>query len=319
MIPDGAVSIGQFSSILASIVGRSNERFSYRGDRVVDGKLISEFELRVPEEESDYLYLFGDGRKQQAPIAYSGSLLVAPQSSTLVRLTIHAATLPREAGACELTQTLDYETVRMSDTPLLLPTQARFSVTLADGTEAENRMQYSACHEFRAESKIAFEAPGGSGETDRPAEREVVSPAVPSGLPFRLVFTDRIETLSAAAGDVVHAKLTTPLQDRSGILFPAGSNVTGRLVSVRRFFGDSKSKAQHPSLALAVRLECVDAAGISSPLHAILDNRNRRFARLGSSSGRTQDSDAAVFEFRDAGPDYVVESGMESSWVTVGR
>jgi hypothetical protein len=34
---------------------------------------------------------------------------------------------------------------------------------------------------------------------------------------------------------------------------------------------------------------------------------------------RSQNSDAAVFEFSDANADYVVESGLESNWMTVGH
>jgi hypothetical protein len=69
-------------------------------------------------------------------------------------------------------------------------------------------------------------------------------------------------------------------------------------------------------------------SGESRPFKAILDSRVQRFAKVTGtlsrqvemgSLDRQQDPDAAVFEFWDENPAYVVEAGMESSWLTKVR
>jgi hypothetical protein len=342
VVRDGAVSTGSFASLLASIFGSGAARFSYNGDSKVDGRLLSEFGFRIPEEKSDYLYLFGHGRKQQATIGYHGTFLVDPQTAELVRLAIRTSELPSETGACELSQTLDYGWVSLNGAEFLLPNEARVSLIHTDETQAENHIRYSACQEFRGESTVRFEPPPpaelrASGELRPSGEHSAGVLALPSGLSFRMAFTDRIETASAAAGDRIHAKLITAIRDRSAkVLVPEGATVTGRIVTIRHFYpasrpqtgGDRERGRQYPPWLLAVRLETLEVDGTSHPFKAILDSRVQRFAKatgvlsrqveLGSLD-RVQDPDAAVFEFWDENPSYLVESGTESSWLTVAR
>lgn len=217
VVRDGAVSTGSFASLLASIFGSGVARFSYNGDSIVDGKLPSEFGFRIPEEKSDYLYLFGTARKQQATIAYHGTFLVDPNTAELVRLSIRTSQLPAETGACELSQTLEYGRVSLNGADFLLPSQARVSLIHTDETEAENRIRYSACHEFRGEAKVRYKQ-SPAAEPKLPGEQPVRAPDLPSGLPFRMVFTERIDTATAAAGDPVqtdHGHTRSLRQDSS--------------------------------------------------------------------------------------------------------
>jgi len=70
----------------------------------------------------------------------------------------------------------------------------------------------------------------------------------------------------------------------------------------------------------------LEIGGISRPLKATFDSGAERFVKLtGLSShvdigplNRSRTPGAGVFEFPDVGPDYVVESGLESNWLTLG-
>ncbi len=330
VVRDGAISSGSFASLLASIFGGNNARFSYNGDSSAGGRLLSEFGFRIPEEKSDYLYLFGNGRKQQTTIAYHGTFLVDPETAELVRLSLRTSQLPTESGACELKESLDYGRVSLNDADFLLPTEARVSMIHTDETEAENRITYSACHEFRGEATVRYEPPPA---TEVLARGDSVRPfTLPPRLPFRLAFTERIDTGTAAAGDPIRAKLTIAIRDQSSrVLVPEGSTVTGRIVSIRRYFPASRPPArdarrQYPALMLSIRLETVEAGGVSHPIKGTRDSRVQRFTNftgtlsrqveLGSLD-RLPDPDVGVFEFWDENPNYVVQSGMESDWVTV--
>jgi hypothetical protein len=141
-----------------------------------------------------------------------------------------------------------------------------------------------------------------------------------------LVLTESIHTAVAAAGDPIKARLKTPIRDRSSkILVPEGAPVAGRILSLKRFYAPRRERS---SLVLAIALETVETAGVPHPLNATFAAGASRFAKLtGPLSVRvdigpldqSQNPDAGVLEFSAAGPDYVVESGLESNWLTVSR
>jgi hypothetical protein len=332
LVPDGALSTGSFASMLASIFGDGNVRFSYSGDNTVEGRLLSEFGFHISEADSEYLYLFGKGRTKQAAVAYQGTFLVDPKTGELVRLVVRAPELPREAGACELTQTLDYAHAQLGGAEFLLPSHVRLTVAHMDASEAENTITYSACHEFKGESALRF--------TDPPDDRTASSPArpapelsLPPGLSFRLAFANSIDTRTAAAGDPIQARLKTAIRDRSSaVLVPEGAKVTGRIMSLKRFYTPSldgrKATGRQPSLLIAVRLETLEVDGVVRPFHAAFDAGLQRFSKLPGALGQqveigsldpSLDRGTGVFEFWTSSPDYVVSGGLESSWYTVAR
>jgi hypothetical protein len=336
LVRDGAVSTGSFSSMLASIFGNDSANFSYNGDSSVGGRLLSEFGFRISREKSQYSYVLRSAGGEQATMEYGGTFLVDPETSDLVRLVVRTNHPPPESGACELTQTLNYHRVSLHGAEFLLPADARVSLIHTDGTEAENVIKYSACHEFLGESTLQF---GSLKEAEMPSSGEGRSAgdlALPPGLPFKLVFTQSIDTAVAAAGDPIRAKLKTAIRDRSSkVLVPESATVTGRIVSLRRFYGPSQSqtgagpgaRGQRPSLVIKVRLETVDVGGVSYPLKARLDAGFGRFAKVtGALSPRveignldpSEVSDDGAFPFWDPSPKYVVASGLESNWLTLG-
>ena len=358
-VHDGSISTGSFSSMLATIFGSNVATFSYNGDTVVNGRLLSEFGFRIAQESSRYIYVFGNGPNQRTTMAYDGTIFVNPETAELVRLVIRTDQLPTETGACELIQTLDYGRVRLHDADFLLPMEARVSVIHTDGSEAENRIQYSSCREFRSKSVIRFpvseqaEAQLSNGSSPAP------SLSLPPGLPFKVVFTDPINTATAAAGDPIRGRLETAIRDgSSNILVPQGTAVTGRIMSIRRYYDpsnpapDSKNKEadsswatilvgpqagkaenrttadRQPPLVLKIKLEKLDLGGNSFPLNAAFDSGLHRFAKskgqlpkrveIGSIDS-SQDSNTGSFAFWETKPNYVVRSGLESNWVTLSR
>lgn len=312
IVRDGSISTGSFSSMLASIFGSNAARFSYNGDSFVDGRPLSEYGFRIPQEKSRYTYVFGNGPSKQATIAYDGTILVDSQTSELVRLVIRSDQLPIETGACELTQTLDYARVRLHDADFLLPKEGRVSVIHTDGSEAENRIQYSSCREFRSKSVIRFPASAGAEALASDSGERVTTLRLPPGLPFKVVFTDSIDTSTAAAGDPIRGKLETAIRDRSSrsnVLVPEGTLVTGRITSIRRYYERShpqvserqnnnaggwvtiftgpqtpnpesrSTNRSEPPLVLEIRLESLDIDGAPRPLSAAFSSGTRRFAK----------------------------------------
>ena len=339
LVRGGAISTGSFTSMLTSIFDNSGARFTYDGDSTRGGRLLAEFGFRIPREKSQYLFVFGPSRERNVALAYEGTVFADPQTSDLVRLRIRTEQLPEETGVCELNQDLEYTRVHMNSSDFLLPSEAQVTVIHTDGTEAHNRITYSACHEFHGESTVHFEAASEPERslTERPVQ---VAPfSVPAGLPFKVVFTDPIDAATAAAGDLIRGRLKTAIRDgNEKVLLAQGTPVTGRILGISRFYPqssrvtESRKAPRAPSLVITVRLETVEIGGASQPLKTIVDSGARRFLKqsgqpsvhvdlgpLDELQGHSKDSDAAIFEFWESNPDDAVKSGLESNWITAAR
>jgi hypothetical protein len=231
LVQAGATSTGAFADFLSSIFGTNAANFTYCRDVNADGHALAEFGFRVPLEKSGYRI---ESKVHGAIVAYDGTCLANPTTFELVRLTVRADQLPAELNACEDTTTLDYGTVRLNDSEFLLPKEVRLQVYRTDGSELENRTVFSGCHEFLGESSLNFgKAPQVQQAMAQKAALKAL--ALPSGLKFRLALTHAIDTATAAAGDPIKAKLTTPIKEmHNDVLVPKGAAITGRIVRGHR-------------------------------------------------------------------------------------
>jgi hypothetical protein len=336
----GAVSTGSFTSMLASIFGNSAARFTYDGDSSHGGRLLSEFAFHIPREKSQYLYVFGPSRDQSVAMGYEGTVFADPETSDLVKLRIRTEQPPEETGVCELNQDLEYTRAHLNGSDFLLPSDAQVTVIHTDGTEAQNRITYSACHEFHGESTVRFDYSSGAerAAAGRPTPTAPIS--LPAGLPFKVIFTDRIDAATAAAGDLIRGRLKTAIRDRNDQLLVAeGTAVTGRILGISRLYPQSnrvadgrKAPTRSPSLVINVRLETLEIGGASQPLKVTFDSGVRRFVKQSSPFSvkvdigsldelhdHSDDSDTASFEFWESNPDHAIKNGLESNWLTAVR
>jgi hypothetical protein len=328
--------------MLASIFGTSAARFSYQGDRMEGGRTLSEFGFQIAQERSEYRYVFGDGRTQQVAMAYEGTIFIDAASSDLTRLTIRTGQLPAETGACEITQDLRYGHTQLGEGDFLLPVEAQSTIIHTDGSEAENRIQYSACHEFHGDATVHYEAPREPDGSAAAAAVAVPPLSLPPGLPFKVTFTDRIDVATAAAGDPIHGRLKTAIRDRSDkVLVPEGALVTGRIMGVRRTFASSRSSLSdrrapriepNPTLVIAIRLETLDTGVGPRPFKAAFDSGVHRFVKqngpfsvrvdIGSADelhSHPKEPDTGSLEFWENDPNHAVKTGLESNWLTAAH
>ena len=315
----GAISTGAFSSLLASIFTTDVASFSYDGDSTVDGRTLVEFGFRVPAEKSEYT--FGN-RVHDVITGYKGTFDVDPSTYDLVRLIAETDQLPPEVDACEATTTLDYQNVRLNGVRFLLPQEAQLSILGRNGAESRNRTVFSGCHEFEGESTLVFDLQPESGAA---AGEKIQARAfvLAAGLPFTIALTQSIDTATAAAGDVIRAKLTTNIRDKSGVIVSKGAAVTGRVAQIERLYGPSSQ-----SLLLAVRLETVDKDGRPQPFTARLTSSIQPFARQSAglrvredlgSFDQMEDPGLGFIQFQNVNERYLIHSGLELSGQTFSR
>jgi hypothetical protein len=318
LVSQGALQTGGFTGFLTSIFGGEAANFTYNGETVSNGRTLAEFGFQVPQEQSNYWFTNRHGKR--ITTGYEGEFLADPKTGELMRLVIRTNGDLSETGACESITALDYSRVRLNDSEFLLPREANLDILNSDGTEFHNRTGYAACHEFRGESQLRFDAPAPNANS-APAKASPLS--LPFGLPFKVVFTEPINTETAAAGDRIQARLASPIRDDSSkvTLVPKGAEVTVRIGRLESYPGPPAS------IKLIVKLETVKVGGTLVPLTAAwaaeplprVTTRSasglRRRIPLGSFSSLLNSS-LGVFEFKNAKPNFVIKSGLESDWTT---
>jgi hypothetical protein len=318
LVREGSISNGIFAAFLTAIFCTEDATFSYNGDRTEDGRWLSEFGFRVPLEKSHYVFAGGDVR---VTTAYEGEVLVDPKTSDLVRMVVRTSGLPPETGSCRATTVLDYGRVRLEGGDFLLPTVAGSQIRNVDGAKWENRMVFSNCHEFLGESTVTFDPPPDAGAVETAPSPAPAAPTLPTGLRFTVSTTQDIKIATAAAGDLIQAKLASAIRSASNeVLAPAGAGITARLVRIRQYFG------RISAVSLGLKLETIELGGLTVPLRARPNFALRSFTsrpgnripqvELGTLSN-LEDRDVVVFEFRSDRPQPVISHGLESGWVIV--
>ena len=339
-VRQGALQTGGFSSFLSSIFRGSAATFSYNGDIAADGRTMAEFGFQVPREKSNYA--FGN-RREQVIAGYEGTFRADPKTGELVRLLVRTSSLPADTGACQASTTLDYGRIHLKDAEFLLPRETRLEILNTDGSALRNSTVYSGCHEFLGESTLRFDepadaSPAATGNSGAAASTPATS-VLPTGREFKLIFTQPIDTEIGAAGEPIRARLMSAIRDASSkaLLVPAGSEVTARIMRLEHFPGPPTT------VRMLVKLETLDIGGKPVRFAATMAPAPQAGARIGSNSvgsgvvgttppGRViqlrtplgsfdtlADPYVGVFEFRDVKPNFVIKSGMESTWITAER
>ena len=315
LVGGGATSTGAFSSFLSSIFGGNSAEFTYEGASNAGGRALVQFGFSMPVEKSGYS--IGNAR-YRANVPYHGTILVDPKTFDPVRITIEADRLPRELDVCRDSTILEYDGGQRDNLEFLLPTDAYLHIVYDGGTEIENHTRFSGCHQFMGEATLRFD--DASDREAAAAKAESKPLVLPPGLPFKIALTEAIETATAAAGDLIHAKLTTPIVDpNSGISIPKGAKVTGRLIHIERFYGPYTQ-----ALTVSIRMETVEAGGVPQPFPARLDSlaKGRRDAgaaetprvNLGTFNRmeeQASEQEAGVLLFDGAAKNYVIRRGVE--------
>ena len=144
---------------------------------------------------------------------------------------------------------------------------------------------------------------------------------LPPGLGVELALTQPIDPTTAAAGDLVTARLTRPIKDAdSGLIVPKGTKVNGRIFELLSYFNYGRD------LEFSLKWESIEVDGVTHPLRLAV-----KFAIPGSSKlpmfhghwpeirtmSPPEQHDVGLFYFPHVLKDYKIPVGFESDWTTL--
>lgn len=129
-------------------------------------------------------------------------------------------------------------------------------------------IDFSDCHEYRAESTISFDAPPSLPEAPKPQIREV---DLPAGLLVPVELDTAIDSKTASVGDTLHARVVEEVRYKGDLAVPRGAAVTGHLRKLDR------GSPQSP-YAVAIEFSEIEWEGVRAAFNAELVDIERKSA-----------------------------------------
>jgi len=306
MVGGGPYGTGMLGAFISDIFSAGGATYTYAGLEKQSDRTVAVFRFQVPASASHYQVKAG---ANWVATAYSGSFWLDPKTAELHRLEVQTHDLPPETDACEAVTTVDYEKSRVGTGEFLLPSRSSLLMVMQDESETESTAVYAGCHEYHGESTIHFDQVPGSVA---PAKDASPAAPLPPGLTFTLAFTAPIDTDTAAAGDVIAAKLRHPIRDpkSKAALAPAGAHVTGRIVQLQHWLSEPWR------FKVSIMLESVEFGGQSRPLYAKIVRIPSMLESI-AVPPPGQPAWVAAFLFPTEKKRYRVPAGYESTWITI--
>jgi hypothetical protein len=311
----GPIGTGSFAAYLGNVFGGRITRMTYLGVAGEGGRSLMKFGYSVPKEQSRYRVRAGDG---WVITAFEGTVLADAATGDLVELTIRTVGLPRETSTCESRSTLHYSTFQIGDAGFLLPREVRQRFVAITGMESENVSTFSACREYRGESVVHFDADPDAVAAEA-KKKEAAALQLRPGLLASIEWTSPVDPATAAAGDVLSARLAQPLRDRhTRAVVPAGAAIEGRIVRIQINY------TSPPSVVLVRRVETIEIDGVRVPFPVRYYSDFEALRAAGRSPYRPDgatpvrermpgEEDCEALYFR---PPRRLPAGQRSSWVT---
>lgn len=225
IVPGGAIGNGNFALHARSVFLTGTAEFSYAGERVYEGRRSMRWDFKVPRARSGYQLRNGELR---GIVGFHGSFWVDESSFDLVRLEVHADDIPPHLEIVAASDAIDYARIPIGGEEFLLPRASELRIAGYSG-ESRNVTAFSGCRQYTGESVLKFEEEDAGTAAAAQAETVTLAPATK----LHIGLTSEIRTEGAAIGDAVRAKLRGALKQDGRVLFPKGSEITGRILWMR--------------------------------------------------------------------------------------
>lgn len=228
----GLIGSGEFAATLNNIV--QGGVFTPRGDDTVDGRSAVKFDYTVSSWLKPMTVSIPGGF---GTVGEKGSLWADRQSLQLLRVEAHADDIPPSLPLEEATAIVTYGPVRIGETSVLLAQHADMHTVDSAGTENYNRLEYTHCRAYSAESEISFNpepSPGQPAASPPAAPDTKANPTIPALLAVTVRLTTPVSDRDAV-GSLIEGKIAGNVMHKGKLLIPDGAVVKGRIRRLDRY------------------------------------------------------------------------------------
>jgi len=165
---DGAISTGEFGSMLKEVFDPSSETdFRWARWATLGGRRMHVISYRVRQDRSKWTVSYR--RSQQITPGYHGLIYVDRDSRMISRLTLEADGIPPAFPVQQAGTTLDYDFVNIGGSEYMLP--LKYTVKMREAKYlAKNETEFRMYRKFGADTAITFDIPEELPEEGRKEE-----------------------------------------------------------------------------------------------------------------------------------------------------
>lgn len=229
----GMFGDGLFGHYLKHILS-GNVSHQYKGEEEIAGRRLARFDYRLAVLSSRQTITVPEG---SGKVGFLGSYWVDPQSYDVIRLELNADDIPPTLPIAELAIGINYARTRLGNhLAALLPESADIRLVKYSGEIKHNRVQFTNCRVFGAESTITFGESNSLPGKPRPeiAPTGNLRPALPGGLEVAVKLRTPISA-ETAVGTSIDGVVAGNVRPRKGaVAIAAGSPVRGRIRRLER-------------------------------------------------------------------------------------
>ncbi len=261
----GMIGDGYFALYLSDLAGEGRVSYEYKGEEDVQGRRLARYDFRLPAMMSGQIIHLIEGT---GTVGSMGSFWADPASYDIVRLEFHSTEIPPFLPLSEASHWVEYKRTKLGENEFLLPETASSRMVRLNGEESVNRMEFSQCHLYEAESSISF---GMKEEIPRFATT-AASDTELKPLQALLEITTRLSkpiTLENAVGGLIEATVSGNVPRKGTVVIPDGSRVRGRIKRLEW----NEEKGGYYIVGLEFRE--IDAAGVKYRFFADLQMLDR--------------------------------------------
>ncbi len=262
-VGSGVFGNGPFGLYLQSILISGYASSEYKGEEEIGGRRLVRWDYSLsPAWSGENIQLLeGSGT-----VGLHGSYWADPETYDVVRLELNADSIPSTLPLSKAATSINYARTRLADNlELLLPESAEFLLVKNTGEASRNRVEFTHCHAFAAESSITFDAPDTTGKTPRFAVVSIDDTlrSLPPGLQIPVRLLTHIST-NTAVGASIEGVVASDVRAKRAVVIAAGSPVRGRIRRLERYSNPV------PHFVVALEFTRVELEGIAYRFYADL-------------------------------------------------
>jgi hypothetical protein len=232
-VGSGRIGTGAFGILLSNIP--SAAVVSSHGEEIINGRRTPLYDFRFPQLLKPMKIELPEGAGN---VGEEGSFWVDALSLDLVHLQANVTEIPIFLPLRFATSTVSYVPVPLGGDSALLPKHATLYVLESSGVEEYDRLDFTHCRAFSAQSDLRFDmaeetSTGASVARSPNAALESASGAVP---PFLQVAVGPATPITDhdAVGTLIKGKVIGEVQHKGRVVIPDGAIVFGRIRRLER-------------------------------------------------------------------------------------
>ena len=148
----GMMGNGQFATSLSNVIEGGG--FTYRGEEMLLGRAAAKFTFHLSRFLGASKVTLG---AVSGTVGEDGTLWADTQSLDLIRMGTHAVEIPDYLPMRSSSLVIDYARTRIGESEVLIPVQSEMHMVDSAGSESYNRIKFTGCRTFSAESVLSFE------------------------------------------------------------------------------------------------------------------------------------------------------------------